>query len=77
MITMMKDGWRIVKTVWHHDPCIEPGDKDLVFIPVRTGELNVYSVTWEDGSKHQRAYKDCIDGRITTTNKNVCIWIIE
>ena len=49
---------RIVKTVWHHDSCIEPGDKDLVFIPVRTGELNVYSVTWEDGSKHQRAYKD-------------------
>ena len=49
---------RIVKTVWHHDPCIEPDDKDLVFIPVRTGDLNVYSVTWEDGSKHQRAYKD-------------------
>ena len=49
---------RIVKTVWHHDPCIEPDDKDLVFIPVRTGGLNVYSVTWEDGSKIQRAYKD-------------------
>ena len=49
---------RIVKTVWHNDSCIEPDDKDLVFIPVRTGELNVYSVTWEDGSKHQRAYKD-------------------
>ena len=49
---------RIVKTVWHHDSCIELDDKDLVFIPVRTGELNVYSVTWEDGSKHQRAYKD-------------------
>ena len=49
---------RIVKTVWHHDPCIEPGDKDLVLIPIRTGDLNVYSVTWEDGSKHQRAYKN-------------------
>ena len=49
---------RIIKIVWHHDPCIEPDDKDLVFIPVRTGDLNVYSVTWEDGSKHQRAYKD-------------------
>ena len=49
---------RIVKMVWHHDSCIEPDDKDLVFIPVRTGDLNVYSVTWEDGSKHQRVYKD-------------------
>ena len=49
---------RIIKIVWHHDPCIEPDDKDLVFIPVRAGDLNVYSVTWEDGSKHQRVYKD-------------------
>lgn len=38
---------RIVKMVWHHDSCIEPDDKDLVFIPVRTGDLNVYSVTWK------------------------------
>ena len=49
---------RIIKIVWHHDPCIEPDDKDLVFIPIRTGDLNVYSVTLEDGSKHQRAYKN-------------------
>ena len=49
---------RIVKTVWHHDPCIESDDKDLVFIPIITDDLNVYSVTWEDGSKHQRVYKD-------------------
>ena len=49
---------RIVKTVWHHDPCIEPDDKDLVFIPIRTGDLNLYSVTWNDGSKHQRAYRN-------------------
>lgn len=49
---------RIVKTVWHHDPCIEPDDPDIVFVPTRTGDLNVYSVTWEDGSKIQRAYKD-------------------
>lgn len=48
----------IVKTVWHHDPCIESDDKDLVFIPIITDDLNVYSVTWEDGSKHQRVYKD-------------------
>lgn len=57
MVSDYRDG-RIVKTVWHHDPCIEPDDKDLVFIPARTGDLNVYSVTWEDGSKHQRAYKN-------------------
>ena len=49
---------RIVKTVWHHDPCIEPDDKDLTFIPVRIGDLNVYSVIWKDGSKHQRVYKN-------------------
>lgn len=49
---------RIIKTIWHHDPCIEPDDKDFTFIPVRTGDLNVYSVTLEDGSKHQRAYKN-------------------
>ena len=49
---------RIIKIVWHHDPCIEPDDKDLVFSPIRTGDLNVYSVTLEDGSKHQRAYKN-------------------
>ena len=49
---------RIIKIVWHHDPCIEPDDKDLVFIPIRTGDLNVYSVTLEDGSKHQRADKN-------------------
>ena len=49
---------RIVKTVWHHDPCIESDDKDLVFIPIITDDLNVYSVMWEDGSKHQRVYKD-------------------
>ena len=49
---------RIIKIVWHHDPCIEPDDKDLVFIPIRTGDLNVYSVTLEDGNKHQRAYKN-------------------
>ena len=49
---------RIVKTVWHHDPCIEPDDPDIAFVPTRTGDLNVYSVTWEDGSKIQRAYKD-------------------
>ena len=49
---------RIIKIVWHHDPCIEPDDKDLVFIPIITDDLNVYSVTWEDGSKHQRVYKD-------------------
>lgn len=48
----------IVKTVWHRDPCIEPDDKDLVFTPVRTGDLNVYSITRKDGSKHQRAYKN-------------------
>lgn len=49
---------RIVKTVWHHDPCIESDDKDLVFIPVCNGDKNVYSVTWKDGSKHERAYKN-------------------
>ena len=49
---------RIVKTVWHHDSCIEPDDPDIAFVPTRTGDLNVYSVTWEDGSKIQRAYKD-------------------
>lgn len=49
---------RIVKTVWHHDPCIEPDDKDLTFIPVCNGDKNVYSVTWKDGSKHERAYKN-------------------
>lgn len=49
---------RIVKTVWHHDPGIESDDKDFVFIPIITDDLNVYSVTWEDGSKHQRVYKD-------------------
>ena len=49
---------RVVKTVWHHDPCIEPDDPDIAFVPTRTGDLNVYSVTWEDGSKIQRAYKD-------------------
>ena len=49
---------RIVKIVWHHDSCIEPDDPDIVFVPTRTGDLNVYSVTWEDGSKIQRAYKD-------------------
>lgn len=48
----------IVKTVWHHDHCIESDEKDLIFAPVRIGNLNVYSVTWEDGSKHQRAYKN-------------------
>lgn len=52
-----QDGY-IIKTVWHHDPYIQSDDKDLVFVPVRTGDLNVYSVTWEDGSKHQRAYKN-------------------
>lgn len=49
---------RIVKTVWHRDPCIEPDDKDLTFIPVCNGDKNVYSVTWKDGSKHERAYKN-------------------
>ncbi len=48
----------IVKTVWHHDPYIQSDDKDLEFIPIRTGGMNVYSVTWTDGSKHQRAYKN-------------------
>ena len=52
-----QDGY-IIKTVWHHDPYIQSDDKDLVFVPVITGDLNVYSVTWEDGSKHQRAYKN-------------------
>ena len=37
---------------------IESDDKDLVFIPIITDDLNVYSVTCEDGSKHQRVYKD-------------------
>lgn len=49
---------RIVKTVWHRDPCIEPDDKDLTFIPVWNGDKNVYSVIWKDGSKHERAYKN-------------------
>ncbi len=57
MESYYRDGY-IIKTVWHHDPCIESDDKDLVFIPVRTGDLNVYSVTWEDGSKHQRVYRN-------------------
>lgn len=48
----------IVKTIWHHDPYIESDDEDLTFVPIRTGDLNLYSVTWADGSKHQRAYKN-------------------
>lgn len=57
MESYYRDGC-IVKTVWHHDPYIQSDDKDLIFAPVRIGNLNVYSVTWEDGSKHQRAYKN-------------------
>lgn len=49
----------IVKTVWHRDPYIAPADgKDLIFIPIRMGDMNIYSITWEDGSKHERAYKN-------------------
>lgn len=48
----------IVKTVWHHDPSMAPDDKDLVFTPVRVGDLNIYSVMRKDGSKYQRAYKN-------------------
>lgn len=47
----------IVKTVWHHDSYTDAKDKDLTFIPIRNGEMNVYSITWDDGSIHQRAYK--------------------
>lgn len=50
-----RDG-AIVKTVWHQEPGTVSGDKDLVFVPVREGALNVYTTVWTDGSKHQRAY---------------------
>lgn len=53
-----QDG-RIVKTVWHPDPhIVNPDARDLVFIPVRKGELNVYTETGADGRRYQSAYRE-------------------
>lgn len=59
----------IVKTIWHRHPGMGPDDADRVFISVRVGELNVYSATWNDGSKHQRAYKNGLLSYTQTVSK--------
>lgn len=59
----------IVKTIWHRHPSMCPDDADRVFIPVRVGELNVYSATGDDGSKHQRAYKNGLLAYTQTVSK--------
>ncbi len=47
----------IVRTVWYNAPHTKP-DTALVFRPIRVGDLNVYTTTWDDGSRHQRAYRN-------------------
>ena len=59
----------IVKTIWHRHPSMCPDDADRVFIPVRVGELNVYSSTGDDGSKHQRAYRNGLLAYTQTVSK--------
>ena len=59
----------IVKTIWHRHPSMCPDDADRVFIPARVGELNVYSATGDDGSKHQRAYKNGLLAYTQTVSK--------
>lgn len=48
---------RFVKTVWYDEPS-KFDDKDLIFCPVRMGDLNVYTTTWKEGGKRQRAYRN-------------------
>lgn len=49
---------RIVKNVWFPNPSIVNNSENMVFIPVQSGDINLYTYSWVDNCKRQMAFRN-------------------